>query len=256
MLDAARYDTIHPVWDLAHDTGSPIQHMRIRLLLELLPERGENKLALDAGCGAGDVTLPLLDRGFRVHGIDGSRYALERLEKRLTPSQRKRFSGEVSDFDRFHPRQPYDLILLCEVLEHMDDDAGLLRRMRQALKPDGWIVVTVPADPGLWSDGDVFSGHVRRYTRRQLEDLILSAGLVCTTFRSYGFPILWTYSRIKKRFFKMKQVEQVGTLNERGLTKFAFRQASRILRWMSRIDHWCGRYHDGVGYIVAARPAE
>jgi SAM-dependent methyltransferase len=67
-----------------------------------------------------------------------------------------------------------DVVLLLDVLEHLDEEAATLATARRALRGSGRLVVTVPAYPWLWSSHDVVLGHRRRYQaprlRRALED--------------------------------------------------------------------------------------
>ena len=58
----------------------------------------------------------------------------------------------------------YDLIVLLDVLEHIDDDDGTLRVLRAKLAPGGRLLLTVPASPWMWSAHDVAHHHKRRYT--------------------------------------------------------------------------------------------
>lgn len=69
-----------------------------------------------------------------------------------------------------------DVVLLLDVLEHLDDDAAALGAARRALAPGGLLVVTVPAYRWLWSAHDVALGHRRRYTARELRRLVERAG--------------------------------------------------------------------------------
>src|SRR5204862_5299850 len=71
----------------------------------------------------------------------------------------------------------FDVALLCDVIEHLDDDVGALREAAQALRPGGVLLVTVPAHAWLWSTLDDVSGHKRRYARRTLRRAIVAAGL-------------------------------------------------------------------------------
>ncbi|QBQ98320.1 class I SAM-dependent methyltransferase [Paraburkholderia pallida] len=70
-----------------------------------------------------------------------------------------------------------DLVLLMDVLEHVDDDTGLLREYAAKVPSGGRFLITVPAFQFLWSAHDTFLGHKRRYTLGQLEKTVLSAGL-------------------------------------------------------------------------------
>jgi SAM-dependent methyltransferase len=67
--------------------------------------------------------------------------------------------------------------LMMDVLEHVEDDVGLLRDYAAKLQPGSRILITVPAMPWMWSGHDVFLEHYRRYTLRSLERVIAAAGL-------------------------------------------------------------------------------
>jgi SAM-dependent methyltransferase len=62
----------------------------------------------------------------------------------------------------------FDTILYIDVLEHIEDDRGELRRAALHLKPGGRIVVLAPAHPFLYTAFDAAIGHFRRYTRDAL----------------------------------------------------------------------------------------
>src|SRR3984957_16771270 len=62
----------------------------------------------------------------------------------------------------------FDAILYIDVLEHIEDDAGELRRVAAHLTPRGRLVVMSPAHPWLYSPFDASVGHHRRYTRASL----------------------------------------------------------------------------------------
>ena len=61
----------------------------------------------------------------------------------------------------------FDAVLLLDVLEHVDD-ASALREARRVLSPGGFLFLSVPAFPGLWSYRDEDAGHRRRYTHASL----------------------------------------------------------------------------------------
>jgi SAM-dependent methyltransferase len=72
----------------------------------------------------------------------------------------------------------FDLILLCDVLEHLTDDVGVLRALREAhLAAGGLVLVTVPAFQSLFSDHDDFLNHQRRYSLAGLRKVLAAGGL-------------------------------------------------------------------------------
>ncbi len=70
-----------------------------------------------------------------------------------------------------------DLVLLMDVLEHVDDDRGLLRDYVNRVPAGSRFLITVPAFQWLWSGHDEFLEHKRRYTLKQLENVVGEAGL-------------------------------------------------------------------------------
>jgi SAM-dependent methyltransferase len=71
-----------------------------------------------------------------------------------------------------------DVVLLLDVLEHLDDDRAGLAGARRALRPGGIMIVTVPAYGWLWSGHDEVLGHRRRYTAKTLRHTMNAAGLI------------------------------------------------------------------------------
>ncbi|WP_095125578.1 bifunctional 2-polyprenyl-6-hydroxyphenol methylase/3-demethylubiquinol 3-O-methyltransferase UbiG [Pseudomonas sp. Irchel s3a12] len=70
-----------------------------------------------------------------------------------------------------------DLVLLMDVLEHVDDDLGLLKMYVDKVPSGSRFLMTVPAFQFLWSGHDDFLEHKRRYTLAQFETLACDAGL-------------------------------------------------------------------------------
>lgn len=73
--------------------------------------------------------------------------------------------------------QSQDVVLLLDVLEHLEDPVLALRNAAASLRPGGWILLTVPAYPWLYGDWDRRLGHFRRYTARMLRHQAQQAGL-------------------------------------------------------------------------------
>jgi SAM-dependent methyltransferase len=70
-----------------------------------------------------------------------------------------------------------DLVLMMDVLEHVDDDVGLVRHYASRVPSGAHFLVTVPAFRFLWSGHDVFLEHKRRYTLAEIERSMRDAGL-------------------------------------------------------------------------------
>jgi SAM-dependent methyltransferase len=126
---------------------------------------------LDVGCGAGLFFDRLAQFG-HIEGIESDVSAVTRSGRWSAHI----VAGELDD--TYRPSAPFDLILMLDVLEHVQRPEALLRRAAEILKPEGRILTTVPAFSWLWTAHDELNHHVRRYTAGELRDLIRSAGLV------------------------------------------------------------------------------
>jgi SAM-dependent methyltransferase len=86
-----------------------------------------------------------------------------------------------------------DVVLLLDVLEHLEDPPAALATAHRALAAGGLLVVTVPAYRWLWSAHDVALGHRRRYTAGELRRLVERAGfgvLRVSYFSTLLFPLI------------------------------------------------------------------
>ncbi len=141
------------------------------VLRRFLPGGQESQPAhiLDYGCGTGGNHSLLTSFG-HVLGVDMSDDALEFCRQRGIQDALKIETAEGT------PPGPFDLIACLDVLEHVPDDTGLMSLLRARLKPEGRLIVTVPAYQWLWSGEDVVSRHLRRYTRTGLVQCAMNAG--------------------------------------------------------------------------------
>ena len=125
---------------------------------------------LDIGCGAGLFFERLAAFG-TVEGVEPDPLAVS-----ANGVHRERI--HVRPFDAtFDPGHRFRLIVMLDVLEHLDDADGALRHIRRLLAPDGTLVVTVPALRWLWTAHDDMNQHVTRYTAAELRAAARRAGL-------------------------------------------------------------------------------
>lgn len=140
---------------------------------------------LDFGCGAGATTAALIALGYEAVGADRSERALETCRARGVP---------VVPLDHDWVEDGgLDCVLCCDVLEHVEDDRALLRDLGRTLRPNGVVVITVPAYEFLWSGEDYASEHLRRYTSSRLKTVARSAGLDViwsSYFNTLLFPVV------------------------------------------------------------------
>lgn len=125
---------------------------------------------LDAGCGPGNLVSKLLPWG-EVVGADTSTDALEFCQQKHSIEVKRITSKELPFSDN-----SFDFIFAIEVIEHIEDDLFAMQELKRILKPNGYLLVTVPAFMLLWGSHDEWNEHYRRYTKKRLSNVALSAG--------------------------------------------------------------------------------
>lgn len=100
------------------------------------------------------------------------------------PDELSRLQAELPDSVLVTAAQPqgrFDMLLLLDVIEHVEDDyAFLVELVEECLATDGTVVISVPAYQSLFGRHDRFLHHYRRYSPRQCRALIASARLETT----------------------------------------------------------------------------
>lgn len=151
---------------------------------------------LEAGCGTGGNIDMLKSVGtLRAFEFDaGARAVAEDKTGLVVPF------GALPD-DIPHANETFDLICLFDVLEHVEKDTESLAALATRLKPQGRILLTVPAYPWLWSHHDETHHHFRRYTKTSLTEAAKAAGLKVETtfsFNVFLFPLILLVRFLKR----------------------------------------------------------
>lgn len=143
-------------------------HSKARAMLRMLKGTSANTL-LDVGAGSGFFSHHLLTHTETAQAwcVDIS-YPVD--SDASTAGKPVHYRRAVGTLDA-------DLVLLMDVLEHVDDDVGLLKAYVDKVPSGSRFLITVPAFQFLWSGHDDFLEHKRRYTLRQLESVVAQAGL-------------------------------------------------------------------------------
>lgn len=133
----------------------------------------KNADILEAGCGTGGNIALLSNFG----ALDAFEYDPLAREVAADKSGLAVLAGALPDDIPFGQKH-YDIIGLFDVLEHIKDDQATLTQLAARLKPNGRILLTVPAMPWLWSRHDERHHHFRRYTRKSLRHTTGNADIV------------------------------------------------------------------------------
>jgi SAM-dependent methyltransferase len=145
---------------------------------------------MEVGCGTGNV-LHALEKEFP----DAHLLGMDLFQEGLQFARRRVHCGLVQADLAFPPiAKTFDLLGMFDVIEHIQDDRIVLKHAYRQINPGGWLLLTVPANPKLWSYFDVASHHVRRYTLKDLGEKVASAGFqveFATAYVTATYPILW-----------------------------------------------------------------
>lgn len=126
---------------------------------------------LDIGCGTGFIAANL--------NIIPSNYSAQDVFQESEIFLRKNIGNEITFINsqiELINKNNYQIILLLDVLEHVNDDLNFLNIVNSLLTDNGILIITTPAHQWLYSQLDKDAGHVRRYSHKQLDDKLKNAG--------------------------------------------------------------------------------
>jgi SAM-dependent methyltransferase len=172
----------------------------VRDMIEACRLQGNPLDILDVGCGPGLMLEGLREYG-NISGMDFSEKAVQYSQSKNIGDIRR---GELPHSFAFKGKK-FDLILALDVIEHIEEDVESLRVLHDALKPQGKIVLTVPAYQFLWSKHDEVNEHKRRYILSELRKKMASASLKVEKISYYNtflFPLIFI-ARIFQMLLKM-----------------------------------------------------
>lgn len=178
----------------------------LKYLKKVLAMFGLKQLeVLDLGCGVGTIDFYLAQKGYQVTGIDISKDAID-----ICNAVKKEFKFENTEFfhgdvQKTYFKKKFDFIICSEVIEHVEDDTGLLETILTLLNPGGVLLLTTPSlsaplyKLGFLRSFDQRVGHLRRYEMESLVSKIDNVGFkVLETAKTesilrnslYTFPLL------------------------------------------------------------------
>lgn len=178
------------------------------LLARYLHTQNENFKIADVGSGAGSM-ISILNNFGEVTAIEP--------DVELAKYLQNRYDSKIEvinlNFEDFRPVQPYNLITFFDVLEHLENDDQILKKINSLLNNKGFFVCTVPAYNFLWGSNDEIAHHKRRYTKQDLTKKLEAAGfkiIRVSYFNFFFFPII-TIIRLLDRFLPQQKIDfQIG----------------------------------------------
>jgi len=244
-MESAEYDLMYRIeqtywWFVSRRT------LVVRLLRRWLRPAAPLSI-LDMGCGTGANIMALGEFGTAA-GSDIAAAAVEYCRGRGLAGvvQQTDLTRLPFDGDRF------DLVTGLDVIEHIEDDLGMMREIRRVLKPGGAVFLTVPAYPALWSVHDESMHHKRRYTTRGMTDTLTAAGF--RVERVTHFNLLLLPAILPVRWLRDKLTRSAGTTSDFNLDLHPV--LNTVFRWVF-VSEWAwlrfAPLPAGLSLVVLAR---
>jgi glycosyltransferase involved in cell wall biosynthesis len=173
-----------------------------QIILSLIDKPG---LALDLGGGNDLLTASLKEKGVDSIGVDSEEPA------KITAPLLDYYQIDLNNFKKLKFKREFDYIILADVLEHLQSPMGLLRHIRQFLKPEGKIIISLP-NIAIWfyrislvmgrfnygEKGILDKGHLRFYTLDTARQLIGRSGYVISKIKPTSLPFEVIFESVGK----------------------------------------------------------
>lgn len=128
-------------------------------------------------------------------GIDFDEEAVER-------SRRRGFRAEAKRIEDFKPDETFDVVIMFQLIEHVDDPATVVSQVRKVLNPGGLLIIETPNPAGLdyhcfrnayWAHYH-FPRHWNLFTTNNLKKLLINGGFSVSSSSSLLVPGSWIIS--------------------------------------------------------------
>lgn len=162
----------------------------------------QNQLSiLDAGCGTGGLLMALRQAGFNhAQGFDLSSDAVTHAQTRGLNAK----LGDLNQLSKFAPPQSFDVVINNDTLYHLTVDQRIefFKSCLSLLKPNGIMIMNVPALDAFKGNHDLAVGITERFSKKTLVPFIKSNGFEVIQARYWPFvlsPVIWATRVVQKK---------------------------------------------------------
>jgi SAM-dependent methyltransferase len=204
-VSVAEAETGGNVYD-KYSTPNPIERRLVDGFLAQLDElvaRTGAREAHEVGCGEGELAMRLARDGLRMRGTDAYPQVIAEARERGRADALE-IDYEATPVEELDPdRHAAELIVCCEVLEHLDDPDGALEILAGLARP--WLIASVPREPlwrvlnmarlKYWGELGNTPGHLGHWSKRSFVEM-LEPHFEVVEVRS---PLPWTMALCRVR---------------------------------------------------------
>lgn len=249
-------------------TPAPRYLMRLALIEQFASRLPASiRSFLEIGPGMGDLSLYFSRRFPEAQGIllDFSSDCIDILQQRTADNPRLQL--KTGDFMTMSHEEHHDLVIACEVFEHIDDDVTAFRIVSELLRPGGYFIFSAPAFMRKWQRADIYAGHYRRYERAEVIEKFTANGFRIDALWSFGFPVTELLYPVRQLYYGMarhgKQLSKEDATKRSGIERpLIGRNRARLLANLLRpfyfVQNKVKNTDLGDGFLVLAqkgRPA-
>ena len=189
-MNEIKYNTTDQTWHRVASENNVWIKWRFEILKKSMKKIGiDFKMGyecLDIGCGNNNFALNLEEiSSFKIDQIDVDSDSLK---------NKKKGRGSLFEYDINKKQQnlknKYDIIFLLDVLEHIENKNEFLNSCSFHMKKDAFLIINVPSIPELFSKYDNAVGHIRRYKKIDLKNLLLKNEFKIYLIKYWGFLLI------------------------------------------------------------------
>ena len=184
--------------NLKTENGSTLEKLVLKLInIKTLKKKNPEAKMLELGFGNGGLMLSLIKEGFNVRGIDLSQENVKALQEKLKEKNIPPSNISCGDILKTpFLDEEFDIIIACEVLEHITNLDEAVREMNRILKPQGTIIISVPYRQKIKMEECIFchkmtprDGHIHSFSKESTLKL----------FKKYNIEVQKMEIRCSKR---------------------------------------------------------
>lgn len=204
------------------------QSQKERLLKDFVQSKKANRL-LDLGCGNGWFCYELaeLSPGTRFYGIDISTFRIDMFKRHIeeSGSQDRMEAASANGENLPFPDNSFDLVVMREVLEHLQEPAKTFLEIHRILIPGGYLLITTPTKlmTEFWKFMAIIPAFVKRLLKKE--------PLLKKTMTVYDSPLSHAYFKkiIKDSGFEIEEWKRVIFLPHESYLQFIPQRLLRIM---------------------------
>jgi hypothetical protein len=201
-----------------------IEHFWIIRRFQVLNKLVNNIFFKSHNVGEIDCGNGLVQRQFEIafdKSVDGYDLNVSALKSNISKFSRKFCYDVLSKKSELNNK--YDILLMMDVLEHIDNEIDFLSASKLMIADDGVLIINVPAFQNLYSKYDLAVGHIRRYNAKQLIKVVEKCGFECVSYSYWGLPLtplLW----LRKIIIRNKTPEEI--------IQTGMEPGSKLMNWL------------------------